>query len=260
MLSPINPPWGDQMPKPVIPWKGKRRLCGALTCRGTRCQRWPVHGKTRCHRHGGRSTGPRTPEGKASSLAGRMAGFQRWCEAHRAEIAAGLATGWPGGRKPGGPWTIKAHARKMEAEQQVLSAAEARLSAPPVYWPRGRPTEVEQAERLFIATVNQWEPDPAMVEYLYGKIVEAEPVIGRPAGREQRLARVQYEYDRYRGVIPPPSSPVLNDLLRRMKEAQAENTENLPPLLERAPTAQHGPPLDAGACFTTGAPRIATGG
>ena len=39
--------------------------CGARTRRGTACQKPPLAGKTRCRLHGGLSTGPKTPEGKA---------------------------------------------------------------------------------------------------------------------------------------------------------------------------------------------------
>ena len=52
-----------------IPWRlGPERplqSCGARTRRGTACQKSPVAGKTRCRLHGGLSTGPKTPEGKA---------------------------------------------------------------------------------------------------------------------------------------------------------------------------------------------------
>ena len=39
--------------------------CGARTRRGTACQKPPLAGKKRCRLHGGLSTGPKTPEGKA---------------------------------------------------------------------------------------------------------------------------------------------------------------------------------------------------
>ena len=44
-------------------WAGKR--CGAGTKAGTPCQRPAVKRTGRCARHGGRSTGPRTEEGRA---------------------------------------------------------------------------------------------------------------------------------------------------------------------------------------------------
>ena len=44
-------------------WPGTR--CLAKTRRGTPCQNPAIKGPGRCKLHGGRSTGPRTPEGKA---------------------------------------------------------------------------------------------------------------------------------------------------------------------------------------------------
>jgi hypothetical protein len=43
--------------------------CGARTRSGRPCMRKVVLGKKRCPNHGGLSTGPRTPEGRARSLA-----------------------------------------------------------------------------------------------------------------------------------------------------------------------------------------------
>jgi hypothetical protein len=39
--------------------------CDAKTRKGTACQKPPLRDKTRCRLHGGLSTGPKTPEGKA---------------------------------------------------------------------------------------------------------------------------------------------------------------------------------------------------
>ena len=44
-------------------WPGRR--CGAKTRAGGACQNPALKGRSRCKLHGGRSTGPRTPEGKA---------------------------------------------------------------------------------------------------------------------------------------------------------------------------------------------------
>ena len=48
-------------------WPGKR--CLAKTRRDTPCQKAALKGKARCRLHGGLSTGPRTAEGKARSIA-----------------------------------------------------------------------------------------------------------------------------------------------------------------------------------------------
>ena len=48
-------------------WPGKR--CPAKTRRATLCQKPAISGRGRCQLPGGKSTGPRTPEGKARSIA-----------------------------------------------------------------------------------------------------------------------------------------------------------------------------------------------
>jgi hypothetical protein len=48
------------------------RRCGARTRAGCPCQAPAIRGKLRCRMHGGRSTGPRTPEGLARLRAARM--------------------------------------------------------------------------------------------------------------------------------------------------------------------------------------------
>ena len=51
-------------------WPGKR--CLAKTRRSTECQRPAITGSGRCRLHGGRSTGPRTQEGRARISAASM--------------------------------------------------------------------------------------------------------------------------------------------------------------------------------------------
>jgi len=43
----------------------RRVVCGAKTRKGTPCRNKSEPGKRRCKFHGGKSTGPRTPEGRA---------------------------------------------------------------------------------------------------------------------------------------------------------------------------------------------------
>ena len=45
------------------------KLCLAKTKSGALCQKHPIAGRARCRLHGRRSTGPRTPEGKAACVA-----------------------------------------------------------------------------------------------------------------------------------------------------------------------------------------------
>jgi hypothetical protein len=48
-------------------WPGQR--CLAKTRKGTPCQNPVVTGRNRCRMHGGKSTGPRTPKGRARAAA-----------------------------------------------------------------------------------------------------------------------------------------------------------------------------------------------
>jgi hypothetical protein len=71
----------------VIGWNERKRdrpRCGARTRAGGSCKAPVVRGKSRCRMHGGLSTGPRTAEGKARTLAALKAGFQRWVAERRA--------------------------------------------------------------------------------------------------------------------------------------------------------------------------------
>ena len=45
------------------------KRCLAKTRSGLLCQNFPIDNKTRCRLHGGLSTGPKTPEGKALCIA-----------------------------------------------------------------------------------------------------------------------------------------------------------------------------------------------
>lgn len=46
----------------------KREICGARTRAGTPCKRRDIYENGRCPLHGGLSTGPTTPEGKAKVI------------------------------------------------------------------------------------------------------------------------------------------------------------------------------------------------
>lgn len=64
-----------------------RQPCGAKTRKGKPCRNKSEAGKRRCKFHGGMSTGPRTPEGKARITEAQK---QRWA-AWRKENADGLS-------------------------------------------------------------------------------------------------------------------------------------------------------------------------
>jgi hypothetical protein len=51
-------------------WPGCR--CGAKTRAGAPCQKPAIRGKARCQLHGGRSTGPRTQEGRQRIAAANL--------------------------------------------------------------------------------------------------------------------------------------------------------------------------------------------
>lgn len=65
--------WQYPPPKfPVLPEDLRGLACGAKTRKGTPCKRRDIYQSDRCNLHGGLSTGPRTPEGKAKvALNGR---------------------------------------------------------------------------------------------------------------------------------------------------------------------------------------------
>ena len=56
-------------------WPGQR--CHAKTRKGTPCQNPVVTGRVRCRMHGGKSTGPRTAQGKARVAAAHTKHGQR---------------------------------------------------------------------------------------------------------------------------------------------------------------------------------------
>ena len=64
-------------------WPGRR--CGAKTRQGTPCQNPAIKKRARCKLHGGRSTGPRTAEGKARSIAAHTKHGRR-SKAHVAKV------------------------------------------------------------------------------------------------------------------------------------------------------------------------------
>jgi len=96
-LTKLNRALGEQRPyidldgrERIIGWKQPKRerpRCGAKTRAGGSCKAPAVRGKSRCRMHGGLSTGPKTPEGRARSTAGVKAYWQRWRAAR--EAAAG---------------------------------------------------------------------------------------------------------------------------------------------------------------------------
>jgi hypothetical protein len=81
------------------------------------CRNWPVRGKKRCRLHGGFSTGPRTAEGKARTIAAMIEGRRRLLQKLKAE---GKPVPW--GRKRGG-------VNRSAEERQLARATEQRAQA-----------------------------------------------------------------------------------------------------------------------------------
>ncbi len=59
-------------------------ICGAKTRSGESCSKFPVKGKRRCRNHGGLSSAPKTPEGRARIAAANFkhGKYRNW-RAHR---------------------------------------------------------------------------------------------------------------------------------------------------------------------------------
>jgi hypothetical protein len=79
--------------------------------RRNRCKNWAVRGSKRCRLHGGLSTGPRTLEGMACTLAAMKAGRARWLAKLKSE-----GKPIPCGRKKGG--------RNLPADEREQAAYE----------------------------------------------------------------------------------------------------------------------------------------
>lgn len=97
--APYLPPRADARPDPIeaqveaamAQWRArraerlareaaKRRVkCGAKTRKGSPCRNESEPGKRRCKFHGGKSTGARTPEGRARIVEAQR---QRWARYH----------------------------------------------------------------------------------------------------------------------------------------------------------------------------------
>ena len=59
----------------------RRVICGAKTRKGGACRNKSEAGRARCKFHGGKSTGPKTPEGRARIAAAQKARWAAWRQA-----------------------------------------------------------------------------------------------------------------------------------------------------------------------------------
>ena len=85
--------------------------------RRTRCKNWAVRGSKRCRLHGGFSTGPTTPEGKARTIEALKAGRARWLARLKSE-----GKPIPFGRKKGGVNRSAAERKLAQATKEHARA------------------------------------------------------------------------------------------------------------------------------------------
>ena len=131
--------------------------CGAMAkhadafrVRGRRCRNWPVPGRTRCRFHGGLSTGPKTPEGKAAVVAAMQEGRRR----RIAELALEGKKINTGRRSP--KPRASPEARRIVALIDQLAeerrAEEAAAAAAAPKRKRGRPSHAEELARFGVTS------------------------------------------------------------------------------------------------------------
>jgi hypothetical protein len=97
---------------------------GVRVSRGLFCKGWAME-KGRCWVHGGASTGPRTPEGKARVVAAMVEGRRKWVARHHAEGRKFLA-----GRKRGAEWITEQMRDRARAEAHRLDGGRFTLDRP----------------------------------------------------------------------------------------------------------------------------------
>jgi hypothetical protein len=97
---------------------------GFKVSRGPFCKAWAME-NGRCWMHGGASTGPRTPEGKARVVAAMVEGRRKWVARRRVE---GMK--FPAGRKRGERWTTEHMRERARAEAQRLKGGRFTLDRP----------------------------------------------------------------------------------------------------------------------------------
>jgi hypothetical protein len=102
----------------------KTRKNGMAIIRGPRCRAWGME-NGRCRVHGGASTGPKSPEGKARVVAAMVEGRRKWVERRRAE-----GRKFPAGRKTGSAWVSEPMRERARAEARRLSGGRFTLDRP----------------------------------------------------------------------------------------------------------------------------------
>src|SRR5712691_6480196 len=107
---------------------GPRQRCGARLSGGRgRCRAWALKGKRRCKWHGGKSTGPRTAEGMAHTVAA-----MRWGRKRKIERLHAFGLKAPGGQPPRIPdWLRRAVVAEAENELAGLDLETILTAEPP---------------------------------------------------------------------------------------------------------------------------------
>jgi hypothetical protein len=118
------------------------RLCGARLSRDRGyCRAIAISGRGRCRWHGGKSTGPRTPWGKARCVAAMQAGRAKWVAGLREAKRLGLIEKFPGGRPKGGSRRSAAlvHVQRLKAEHAAPPATISLSVEPSIDSPSAEP-------------------------------------------------------------------------------------------------------------------------
>jgi hypothetical protein len=102
----------------------KTRKNGMAIVRGPRCRTWAME-NGRCRVHGGASTGPKSPDGKARVVAAMVEGRRKWVARRRAEGRRFTA-----GRKTGSAWVTEPMQERARAEAHRLGGGRFTLDRP----------------------------------------------------------------------------------------------------------------------------------
>jgi hypothetical protein len=102
----------------------KTRKNGVAVVRGLHCRAWAMP-NGRCRVHGGASTGPKSPEGKARVVAAMVEGRRKWVARRRAEGGRFTA-----GRKTGSAWVTEPMQERARAEAHRLGGGRFTLDQP----------------------------------------------------------------------------------------------------------------------------------
>lgn len=158
------------------------RLCGArlsakqAALRGhPYCRAVVPTGLKRCGFHGGKSTGPKTAEGKARSLAAAQAGVAAYRERMRAAIEAGFIDRWwpPSDRTP---FVVAYKALPEETKQSIAAARRAGFDR----WAARIRAEIAAGTRDDWPAVAARKSKPPKKEQMMPRKAAPAPVIAAP--------------------------------------------------------------------------------